>query len=272
MEEIHDNVGYDESVQAKPSRNQTGPRSSQRRFHAAVVCLGLLSVFQLVGLIGLAVHSAELSTVKDNLTNSLQASNSEVLSLTEEKHLLNASLIETAKKRNRLNAELSTVRANLTEERDRLQARLTEMTEERDRLLSLSKQKKTCPTGWRMFSSSCYFFSTDSGSWDRGREDCRARGGDLVVIDCREEQTFLSGFIRTNTWIGLNDRGEENKWKWIDGTPLTLMSWARNQPDNGGGDPQWGEEDCVHIYEEDNTSWNDRSCTTSLQWICEKTP
>uniref|UniRef100_A0A3Q3KHX9 C-type lectin domain-containing protein n=1 Tax=Monopterus albus TaxID=43700 RepID=A0A3Q3KHX9_MONAL len=226
MEEIHDNVGYDESVQAKPSRNQTGPRSSQRRFHAAVVCLGLLSVFQLVGLIGLAVHYAELSTV----------------------------------------------RANLTEERDRLQARLTEMTEERDRLLSLSKQKKTCPTGWRMFSSSCYFFSTDSGSWDRGREDCRARGGDLVVIDCREEQTFLSGFIRTNTWIGLNDRGEENKWKWIDGTPLTLMSWARNQPDNGGGDPQWGEEDCVHIYEEDNTSWNDRSCTTSLQWICEKTP
>uniref|UniRef100_A0A8C9XRK0 C-type lectin domain-containing protein n=1 Tax=Sander lucioperca TaxID=283035 RepID=A0A8C9XRK0_SANLU len=83
--------------------------------------------------------------------------------------------------------------------------------------------EKTCPAGWRMFSSSCYLLSAESGSWEKGRQYCRDRGADLVVIDSSEEQTFLSEFIKKATWywIGLTDRDEEGTWKWVDGTPLT---------------------------------------------------
>ncbi|XP_062288134.1 C-type lectin domain family 4 member E-like [Scomber scombrus] len=57
MEEIYVNVEKNKSVASRPSTNQTGPRSSERRFHGTVVlCLGLLSVFLLAGLIGLGVH------------------------------------------------------------------------------------------------------------------------------------------------------------------------------------------------------------------------
>ncbi|XP_051259622.1 C-type lectin domain family 17, member A-like isoform X2 [Dicentrarchus labrax] len=203
MEEIYANVEYDKPIDPRPSANQTGPRSSERRFHGSVVfCLGLFTVLLLVGLICLGVHyrdlSAELSTINGNLTELLQASKDKLSSMTEERDLLNASL--------------------------------TEMTKEVDRLQRLSKQKKTCPAGWKMFSCTCYLFSTNSYSWEEGRQDCRERGADLVIIDSSEEQEFLTKNIRKDTWIGLTDRVNEGTWKWTDGTPLTLAIPVCLQP------------------------------------------
>ncbi|XP_049451081.1 CD209 antigen-like protein E isoform X2 [Epinephelus fuscoguttatus] len=159
--------------------------------------------------------------------------------------------------------DLSMIKANLTES---LNARITEMIEE---LKKSVPKEKTCPAGWRMFSGACYLLSSGKGSWDEGRKDCRGRGADLVAIDSSAEQEFLNKFTQTYAWIGLTDRVKEGTWKWIDGTPLTLSNWEVNQPDNGGGNPRFGEEDCVHIRPD--SEWNDRSCETSMRWICEKT-
>ncbi|MEQ2213689.1 hypothetical protein XENOCAPTIV_019196 [Xenoophorus captivus] len=152
------------------------------------------------------------------------------------------------------------------------------MSKELIRLQSLSKQKKTCSAGWSMFSCSCYYLSTSSGSWDEGREDCRNRGGDLLVIDGADEQVmwstgkFISTFTKQQAWIGLNDKETEGSWKWVDGTSMMMPNWEKDQPDNGGGDAKWGEEDCVHVRTDGKASWNDRLCTVSLFWICEKVP
>ncbi|XP_036965343.1 CD209 antigen-like protein C [Acanthopagrus latus] len=245
MEEIYENGDYNKPVDPTPSTNQTGPRSSERRLHGAVVlCLGLLSVVLLVGLISLGVSywdlAAEHSTVKANLTERLQASNDKLSSVSEERDLLNANL--------------------------------TSVSKELDRLQSLSKQKRTCPAGWKMFSCTCYLFSTKTDSWENGRQDCRDRGAELVTIDTDEEQEFISKTITEDNWIGLNDREEEGTWKWTDGTPLTVGYWRKDEPNNGGGNPQWGEEDCVHIRSGVNAknSWNDLQCDKSLKWICAK--
>ncbi|CAK6973197.1 CD209 antigen-like protein E [Scomber scombrus] len=224
MEDIYTNVEKKKPVDTTLSTNQTGPRSSESRFHGAVVlCLGLLSVFLLAGLIGLGVYY----------------------------HYVNHGL---------------------TEERDLLNANLTETTEELHQLQNSSEQNQTCPAGWKLFSCSCYLLSSESGSWSTGRQDCREKGADLGVIDSLEKQEFFSTFNEEATWIGLTDRDTEGTWKWIDGTPLTLSYWGTDQPDNGGGDPQWGEEYCVHIRAGTQTveNWNDLSCGASLQWICEK--
>ncbi|KAF3694522.1 CD209 antigen-like protein C DC-SIGN-related protein 2 [Channa argus] len=245
MEEIYANVEYDKSVNSKPSTDQTAPRSSERRFHGAVVlCLGLLSVVLLAGLISLGVHyhysvrvaAPDLSTIEANLTELLQDSKNKVSSLAAEKNQLNASLIEKI--------------------------------EELNRLQSLSKQKKTCPAGWTIFSSSCYFLSSDSGSWTRGSEDCRNRAAHLVVIKSDEEQKFISELTNLAAWIGLTDKEEEGTWKWIDGTALILNFWNENQPDDGGI-PKSKEEDCAHVKAE-TAQWNDLPCETPQRWICEK--
>ena len=48
-----------------------------------------------------------------------------------------------------------------------------------------------------------------------------------------------------------------------------FRNWRTGQPDNGGGDPQWGEEDCAHIGPT-TAEWNDLSCEKVMYWICEK--
>ncbi|XP_023192346.1 CD209 antigen-like protein C [Xiphophorus maculatus] len=234
MEEIYMNADPVKTVCQIPVRKNEGPGSSKKRLYVgAIISLGLLNVFLLIRLISLGVFY--------NLTDRLQDSN------------------------NQLSA--------MIEERDRLNATLTEMSNEMIRLQSLLKKKKICPAGWMMFNSSCYFLSTSSGSWNKAREDCRNRGGDLVVINDDDEQNFLSTIINKEPWIGLNDIETEGSWKWVDDTPLTQLltkHWAKKQPDNGGGDPQWGEEDCAQILT--YKLWNDCKCSSSMQWICEKDP
>uniref|UniRef100_A0A3Q1I5W6 C-type lectin domain-containing protein n=1 Tax=Anabas testudineus TaxID=64144 RepID=A0A3Q1I5W6_ANATE len=160
-------------------------------------------------------------------------------------------------------------------EKNELKTNLTQLTAKHNRLQCLFGQSesvrdkahdKTCPDGWTKSCWSCYFLSTESGSWTTGREDCRTRGADLVVIHSAEEQVKCV-FI---TWIGLNDTDNEGTWKWVDGTPLTVTYWASNNPNNGEGRAEWGEEDCVEIFGGQSSQWNDISCEASRQWICEK--
>ncbi|XP_028249454.1 CD209 antigen-like protein E [Parambassis ranga] len=236
MEDIYVNMEEAKGV----SSNHTGVRSSHRRFYsAAILCLGLLSVFLLVGLITLCVHYHRVGANLNNLTERLQTSDVKL--------------------------------SSMTEERDRLTANLTAMN---IKLQCLTAQNKHCPAGWRLFGCGCYFFSADSASWERSRQDCREKGADLVAIDSYEEQEFLTTTINQTSWIGLNDRDHEGTWKWSDGTPLdsTPAYWREDQPDNGNGDPLWGEEDCVYItaQQEAKKNWNDRKCVASHRWICEK--
>ncbi|XP_039890788.1 C-type lectin domain family 12 member B-like [Simochromis diagramma] len=189
MEEIYMNAEYDKFDNAK---NCTGPRNYKRSFHSGVIpCLGLLSFFLLIGLITLGVYfhdsAADVSAVSSKLS-----------SMTEERDLLKANLSSTGNKLSSMTEERDLLKANLsstgnklssmTEERDLLQANLAEKANELERLQSLSKQKKTCPTGWSIFSGSCYFLSVRSGNWGEARQDCRGKGADLVVIKNSEEQ------------------------------------------------------------------------------------
>uniref|UniRef100_A0A665X4P7 C-type lectin domain-containing protein n=1 Tax=Echeneis naucrates TaxID=173247 RepID=A0A665X4P7_ECHNA len=177
-----------------------------------------------------------------------------------------------------LTEERNLLIANLTEERNLLIANLTEVTEELKRLQRLAKKsdltfltEKTCPAGWTKNDCVCYLLSNKSSSWDEGRDDCRARGADLVVIDTLKEQVSILTRNSESAWIGLTDRAEEGHWKWVDGTPLTETFWEINQPDNGSGRPQYGEEDCAEIRGVGHKLWNDLNCESQLHWICEQT-
>uniref|UniRef100_A0A668S685 C-type lectin domain-containing protein n=1 Tax=Oreochromis aureus TaxID=47969 RepID=A0A668S685_OREAU len=92
-----------------------------------------------------------------------------------------------------------------------------------------------CEEGWEQHGGKCYYFSTNKSSWNESRDDCRAKGGDLVKIDSMmtaHEDKF---------WIGLTDSAEQGRWLWVDGSPLnkSLSYWNDNEPDN------WPEDDCV---------------------------
>uniref|UniRef100_A0A8C6PP62 C-type lectin domain-containing protein n=1 Tax=Nothobranchius furzeri TaxID=105023 RepID=A0A8C6PP62_NOTFU len=84
-----------------------------------------------------------------------------------------------------------------------------------------------CPSGWILMNSACYFFhfSDAAGlkSWNKARKFCQMYGGDLVVIDSKDKQTFLiliNKFFHIGFWFGLSDSHIEGTWKWLDGTSL----------------------------------------------------
>ncbi|KAM9449859.1 C-type lectin domain family 4 member E-like [Clarias gariepinus] len=145
--------------------------------------------------------------------------------------------------------------STLTMERDRLQM-------EREELQRLSKQ------GWMYFDSSLYYISTEEKNWNNSRQDCKERGIDLVIINSKEEQTFLHNVLcGRRAWIGL-DRQVEGQWTWVDGTPESVGYWGSGEPNN-----LEGNEYCVLTGEMPDPVYNgaDYPCDYEFTWICEKT-
>ncbi|XP_046698541.1 C-type lectin domain family 4 member E-like [Silurus meridionalis] len=128
--------------------------------------------------------------------------------------------------------------------------------------------KQSESSGWTHFSTSIYYTSTGAKSWTESRQDCRERGADLVVINSKEEQEFISKLRKNRrAWIGLNDRDREGEWKWVDDTQLTIEYWLKGEPNSNGG-----EEDCAVTGEGSDPvrNWADYPCNTEFIWICEK--
>ncbi|XP_072525636.1 uncharacterized protein [Salminus brasiliensis] len=138
---------------------------------------------------------------------------------------------------------------SLTAERDQLHTSYTNLTAERDQLLKskagfqwqLSELEKALQQGWMFSHAILYYISTEEKSWSESREDCRERGGDLLIINSREEQDFIDKLLKSQlTWIGLSDSEREGVWKWVDGSALTTGFWFPGEPNSRAGD-----EDCV---------------------------
>ncbi|XP_022048934.1 CD209 antigen-like protein E [Acanthochromis polyacanthus] len=140
-----------------------------------------------------------------------------------------------------------------------------------------------CLPGWTFMNSVCYYLTlsdtTVRKSWMDAREFCKKRGGDLAVIDSREEHLALAELInnyhdftrpisQSGYWIGLRDVEEEGIWKWLDGKRLIDGYWNEGEPNN------INNEDCAAMYPRNNPfrAWNDAPCSYNLKWICEMPP
>ncbi|XP_069110205.1 C-type lectin domain family 17, member A-like, partial [Argopecten irradians] len=95
--------------------------------------------------------------------------------------------------------------------------------------------------------------------------ECRKDNANLVKIESHAETNWLKVFAGSldRPWIGANDRAREGDWRWVgDNSKLTFKNWYPGMPDNTRN------EDCAHIYP--GWKWNDGSCSSGKQFICEK--
>uniref|UniRef100_UPI00398E5DD2 CD209 antigen-like protein C n=1 Tax=Pristiophorus japonicus TaxID=55135 RepID=UPI00398E5DD2 len=128
------------------------------------------------------------------------------------------------------------------------------------------KTRSQCPNQWSLFNQKLYYFSTSKKTWNEAQESCKSMDANLVVINSAEEQEYLQQGKLDSLWIGLNDRVEEGKWRWVDGTDYasTVTFWASGQPN------QNGDEDCAVASE--THGWHDWPCSSRHSFICEKSP
>ncbi|XP_060747694.1 CD209 antigen-like protein A [Tachysurus vachellii] len=222
----------------------------------AAVALGILCVLLLAVIIVLCIkHNTELHQIQSHNEN-----------MTTERDGLQSRY-------NILNMEkdqLMNLNHNLTSERNQLQSSYDTLRSEREAMQKKLKETEFCPYGWIRFLSRCYLISTDKRTWEESRQACIRTGADLVIINSREEQQFVSEF-HTNIWIGLTDRDWEGQWKWVDNTALLSGYWMNNEPNNGGH--HLSNKDCVELVPVSigvTSNWNDVKCSNVLYSLCER--
>ncbi|XP_063787743.1 CD209 antigen-like protein C isoform X4 [Pseudophryne corroboree] len=137
----------------------------------------------------------------------------------------------------------------------------TEMTENESQY-----NERSCDSGWLQFEDSCYLLTSSRSNWTTAQSACERLQSNLAIITSRKEQVFLNyQMSERHYWIGLTDVETENKFKWVDGTTLSLTSfsnWGNGNPDNKN------DEDCVQLR--DCGRWNDAQCSGVNYAICEK--
>ncbi|XP_051988678.1 hepatic lectin-like [Xyrauchen texanus] len=129
---------------------------------------------------------------------------------------------------------------------------------------------------WIQHKGRFYVFLSEKKNWTNNRERCQNLGGDLVIINSKEEQEFLASQIlkigaKTLYWIGLTDSHEEGTWLWVDNNRLKddLKFWPNNSPDDHKAMNPLGE-DCVVLNGRINEAqWGDISCLRKESSICE---
>ncbi|KAL6467055.1 hypothetical protein MHYP_G00248590 [Metynnis hypsauchen] len=222
-------------------------------YRRAAVCLGLLCAHLLTGirvlLIKFTAQRDQLQTIYANQTI--------------ERYQLQTSFTRLTAERD----QLQTSYTKLTAERDQLQTSyasvIRQLQNQGDCLQKFSNLENTAQQGWTFFKTSMYFISTGGKNWSESRQDCRGRGADLVIINSREEQSFIEILRRgQRAWIGLTDSETEGVWKWVDGLGLSTGFWGGDEPNSRVGD-----EDCVVTVEwpDPVNNWADYSCSVERQ-------
>ena len=132
------------------------------------------------------------------------------------------------------------------------------------------EQCTPCDPGWDVFGDHCYFYSTDTKSWNDAEEFCQEEGGHLASVNTPAIQEYVLDELTRRgldiAWFGGNDIEEEGVWKWTDSTPWEFTDWAPSEPNNYGG-----QEDCLEQHWEGlELIWNDRPCTYNVPFVCSK--
>ncbi|PFX24399.1 CD209 antigen-like protein A [Stylophora pistillata] len=112
---------------------------------------------------------------------------------------------------------------------------------------------------YKMFKTEVTFFEANSS--------CLNGGAELVSIEESQELSFLDELLIKEhvdkIYVGMTDIAEEDRWVWMDGSPVTFDPlWHGNHP-NGGTNENCGEYVKQHGF-------HDKNCETDKRpFVCK---
>ncbi|XP_040887785.1 C-type lectin domain family 10 member A [Toxotes jaculatrix] len=259
-------------IKEPPALSLSGVSRFRRWLFPALAAVAFLVLIIAVGAINTKT-SNRLSSVEQSVSN-----------LSSVLQSLNASLQhaeETARTVHSLQSEVKNNRQQLTSVSEALkQLSVVDSLSRSVALLKCSLEHiinnssvgdGCCPLGWKMFSSTCYFFSTLPLSWNESKHWCERQESHLLVLTTDKEWDFVTHqTVPEWFWVGLSD-GRTGRWEWVNQTPYTMerRHWVPGQPDSWTGHGLGhGDEDCAHLHRSGRL--NDLHCSTNLRYICQK--
>ncbi|XP_030268390.1 CD209 antigen-like protein E isoform X3 [Sparus aurata] len=272
-EEHHADLG---SQQARPNTEQNGAAVKRRCFRAPAVTLGVMYLLMLAGIyIRFTLEKDQLQNKYDKLSNNYtqlqetaSVNNNQLKSSYETLSKNHSKLQDEVKK---LKDEIQVNNSQLQEELQKLKDKIEDNNRQFEAKVKQLKDKikgMTCPDGWTRFGCSCYFRSNQMKTWQQSRTDCQNKGADLVVINNKDENNFVSDLTKLNgeSWIGLKTEWSTGRssyeWKWVDGSPLKETFGASRL--------QAASWEQYAAYCNRHRQWTDINYGSYKYWICEK--
>lgn len=98
-------------------------------------------------------------------------------------------------------------------------------------------------------------------SWANAQSYCRLHYTDLASVRNKTENQKIDDLVPPGirVWIGLF----RESWKWTDGSNSSFTYWKTNAPNNKNG-----PELCVAANFEQNANWEDWSCDSQKEFVC----
>lgn len=120
----------------------------------------------------------------------------------------------------------------------------------------------------KVYQDHCYEFNLHHlTDWPHAANDCKSRGGTLVVVNDLAEQDFIISALKLfpfhgrGIWIGYTDAEKEGTWKWVTGETSTFTYWASGEPSRRRRFLLDADEDCAIMkYSDPAGHWNDIPC------------
>ncbi|XP_043940347.1 adhesion G protein-coupled receptor E2-like [Protopterus annectens] len=122
-----------------------------------------------------------------------------------------------------------------------------------------------CEPCWIGYEGKCYNLSTNTKRWQNAFLDCVKKNSSLIVINSKEEQSFLKNLTNSlGSWIGL--RSKAGTWQWVDGSVYNASSvfWENGYPKISAGQT----DKCVRISA--SGEWSEDTCGILHYFVCEK--
>ena len=120
----------------------------------------------------------------------------------------------------------------------------------------------------------CYWFSSIQRNWGEAKKYCETEEGHLASITNPKIHDYIRSKVKSKHhetwfWVGGTDQGNENNWRWTDGSTWVFTKWATKQPDNRWWWTWkgWKGEHCLQIWKE---GWNDQNCDSKIRFVCSR--
>ncbi|XP_071536597.1 C-type lectin domain family 17, member A-like [Panulirus ornatus] len=135
-----------------------------------------------------------------------------------------------------------------------------------------------CPEPFQLLGENCYYFATETMSWEEARDYCRSLSqnyaSDLAVFDftCDDYRHIFAHMsvtaITPAHWIGASQLGHQGYWTWIDSRPMDLSAsyWREDEP------MSTHEWNCAQILKEGGFQrfcLISNNCSNSRHFVCQ---
>ena len=124
-----------------------------------------------------------------------------------------------------------------------------------------------CPQHWLGWGDSCYRAYKGPKSSNDSLKFCRENQADLVSLNSAEENQFVFQNVDASRgiWIGLVKDQKLGLFRWTSEEKVGFKNWVI-EPDINTS------QNCGEMLDYGNYrgKWNDKRCSTTLPFICEK--